>query len=436
MSATALHPSGLPFHGKDVGRGLLWACGFFTVFLGMECLLWWAGSGGRPEYPWTLALLATLLVFAARHGNYLLVLGLCGVAYFFKTHPAFAAYFFTVGTVCYILLHTLPPRAAVWFYGGFLVVATLVFPKLWQLWDGNNTGGPSWLYQAGVAGLFVRYAYYFYEWRRGTWKRPGYFEHLSYTAFIPQLWGVLAFAPSRQWHRCGDYPGCVVGGLRMLGLAVVKIACFKTLNLLPLGTGVPDSAWAAWVLVLLHYFKWFLWLSGHFDLAVALCRLLGARIPPNFKFPLLAPSPVEFWRRWNVLLRKMLMRLVYFPLGGSRRLPFLSIMAMVLVAALLHGGWLWSAGLLSELRSRAVFPWLVFFLLQGLLLCANVWWRERGGLERRVVPEGWRRWRGIVATQLVMAWLHVPLMAVGLFPGAPGLDGEQIVELTRTAWGR
>ncbi|HXJ75345.1 MAG TPA: hypothetical protein VNM37_20995, partial [Candidatus Dormibacteraeota bacterium] len=42
--------------------------------------------------------------------------------------------------------------------------------------------------------------------------------------------------------------------------------------------------------------------SAYSDLAIGSARLFGFRLPENFNWPYLAPSPREFWNRWHMTL--------------------------------------------------------------------------------------------------------------------------------------
>ena len=49
-----------------------------------------------------------------------------------------------------------------------------------------------------------------------------------------------------------------------------------------------------------------------------LAKWFGFELPRNFRFPYLATSVPDFWRRWHVSLSAWLRDYVYVPLGGSR----------------------------------------------------------------------------------------------------------------------
>jgi alginate O-acetyltransferase complex protein AlgI len=58
--------------------------------------------------------------------------------------------------------------------------------------------------------------------------------------------------------------------------------------------------------------------SGYSDLAIGFARMLGVRLPENFRWPYLAQSLTTFWHRWHVSLSTWIRDYVYVPLGGGR----------------------------------------------------------------------------------------------------------------------
>ena len=59
--------------------------------------------------------------------------------------------------------------------------------------------------------------------------------------------------------------------------------------------------------------------SGYADMAIGLGRMLGFRLPENFKWPYVARSVSEFWQHWNISLTQWIR--TYIGLSLDRRLP-------------------------------------------------------------------------------------------------------------------
>lgn len=101
----------------------------------------------------------------------------------------------------------------------------------------------------------------------------------------------------------------------------------------------PSGAATAWLGVILFAFQIYFDFSGYSDMAVGMARMLGVRLPVNFRTPYLATSPRDFWQRWHVTLSSWIRDYLYVPLGGSRR-GGLMRQAAVLVAVMgLAGLW-------------------------------------------------------------------------------------------------
>ena len=98
-----------------------------------------------------------------------------------------------------------------------------------------------------------------------------------------------------------------------------------------------------WLLFVAIGFRILLDFSGYSDMAIGFATMMGIRLPENFRWPYLARSPGEFWRRWHISLSSWVRDYVYIPLGGNRhgsaRRGFNALVAFSLVG-LWHGaGW-------------------------------------------------------------------------------------------------
>ncbi len=74
--------------------------------------------------------------------------------------------------------------------------------------------------------------------------------------------------------------------------------------------------------------------SGYSDMAIGLGRIFGFRFPENFRYPYIARSVSDFWRRWHITLSSFFREYVYFPLGGSRRGAWITLRNLLIVWAL------------------------------------------------------------------------------------------------------
>ena len=74
--------------------------------------------------------------------------------------------------------------------------------------------------------------------------------------------------------------------------------------------------------------------SGYSDMAIGLGRLFGFRFPENFRYPYMAQSVTEFWRRWHITLGTWFREYLYIPLGGNRKGPVRQLCNLAVVWAL------------------------------------------------------------------------------------------------------
>lgn len=101
---------------------------------------------------------------------------------------------------------------------------------------------------------------------------------------------------------------------------------------------------------------------GYSLMAVALGKMLGFKLPGNFRHPYTAGSVTEFWRRWHVTLSLWFRDYVYIPLGGSKRGIFRTLCNLFIVwilTGLWHGTTgnfiLWGMGFFTILTIEKLF---------------------------------------------------------------------------------
>ena len=74
----------------------------------------------------------------------------------------------------------------------------------------------------------------------------------------------------------------------------------------------------AWLAVVCYTLQIYFDFSGYSDMAIGLGRMFGFRFPENFRWPYIAGSVQEFWRRWHISLSTWFRDYLYIPLGGNR----------------------------------------------------------------------------------------------------------------------
>lgn len=172
-----------------------------------------------------------------------------------------------------------------------------------------------------------------------------------FAAFFPQL---IAGPIVRAWELLPQVNRIFRGKIKRprllsFGLGMILLGLFKKIvladSLAPYVEDIfiapNDDALRAWVGVWLFAFQLYFDFSGYCDIAIGAARLLGVRLPINFRTPYLSRDPREFWQRWHITLSTWIRDYLYIPLGGSRsgnQIVRITVLVFVMsVAGLWHG---------------------------------------------------------------------------------------------------
>jgi alginate O-acetyltransferase complex protein AlgI len=209
--------------------------------------------------------------------------------------------------------------------------------------------------------------------RRKQLVPPSSLNWPLFIMFFPHLiagpivrWRLLApqfdAAKKLQWRAIG------------IGLHLFTIGFLKKLAADPLGDlidpvwAAPGQAdWSAFMLALLGFYTQnYLDFSGYTDMGRGVARMLGFRLPINFRAPFFAHSPVEFYQRWHVSLSNWIRIFLYDTLavavfrrvrGRSRQ--NLALFAVIIFVMAIFGLWHGSA-----------WHFVLFGVAQGLVISA------------------------------------------------------------------
>ena len=81
---------------------------------------------------------------------------------------------------------------------------------------------------------------------------------------------------------------------------------------------INPSVMMSWLGAIAYTFQIYFDFSGYSDMAIGLGLMFGFHFEENFRYPYLASSVGEFWRRWHISLSTWFRDYVYIPLGGNR----------------------------------------------------------------------------------------------------------------------
>ena len=112
----------------------------------------------------------------------------------------------------------------------------------------------------------------------------------------------------------------------------------------------------AWLAVAGYTLQIYFDFSGYSDMAIGLGHMFGFQFPENFRYPYIATSVQDFWKRWHISLSTWFRDYLYIPLGGNRRSParvYLNLTTVFFLCGLWHG---------------AAWTFVIWGLLHGLFL--------------------------------------------------------------------
>ena len=96
----------------------------------------------------------------------------------------------------------------------------------------------------------------------------------------------------------------------------------------------------AWLAIVCYTFQIYFDFSGYSDMAIGLGRMFGFHFPENFRWPYVARSVQDFWRRWHLSLSAWFRDYLYIPLGGnrvSRPRQYRNLVTVFFLCGLWHG---------------------------------------------------------------------------------------------------
>lgn len=395
-----------------------------ALLIGVQCIgplvdvvLW-----GRITFTWWLTFVA-IDRWPARRDR---ILAISGALVLLQWRPAFALFELPFVVSLWVA------RRRPWVFAALLVTAIVVPKELFRRFY-HHTWTYDWVAEYALGEILFTALLWWRE-RQRWFVSPERWASLF--LFPSQPPNQLPLSPTDLWRAptatlrdaaqsllLTASKGLVLLGLRRAGASLVYAA--QTAPSL-----AEASFGRAWLIVGFNYLLCMLTLSATQDAFIVVARVLGAPLRHPFRFALLAWNPVELWRRWNIYNRRLLITLVYAPLGGSTKRRFLNVMLTFAASALaLHTGWLGSK--YWEVGAAGWRDQLLYFTAQGLAVCLCLgWWSVRGkapDADRRL-RWSWTRVAATLATQAMSAWLHIIVLA-------PALDWTARARLLRRCLG-
>jgi alginate O-acetyltransferase complex protein AlgI len=186
-------------------------------------------------------------------------------------------------------------------------------------------------------------------YRRRAAAERSRFQLAVHLLLLPQIVaGPLAYEGvarqlARRWPSISDYSY----GLRRLLIGVWKVFVMANLAgtqadaafaLRPGGL----SAFQAWLGLISLTLQMYYGFSGYADMGIGLGRMLGIRLPENFRWPYVAETVREFWLRWHIGLSGWFREYADVSLTSDVRRPSASREALVVVLCGVWYGLAWT----------------------------------------------------------------------------------------------
>lgn len=174
-----------------------------------------------------------------------------------------------------------------------------------------------------------------------------WYRFAFYVAYFPQLVAGPIVRARHFIHQIHEpprlTPQALEGGLQLIFKGLVKkLILADTLAIYvdhAFGNAGTIGGIEAWIGLYAFAFQIYFDFSGYSDVAIGCARLMGFRLPPNFRRPYAALSITEFWRRWHLSLSYWLRDYLYKPLGGNRMPTKLGVYRNLMITMLLGGLW-------------------------------------------------------------------------------------------------
>ncbi len=203
-----------------------------------------------------------------------------------------------------------------------------------------------WVLPVGISFYTFQSLSYTIDVYRGDMEpRRGLIEFLAALSFFPQLVAGPILRARQILPQMHELPtptwADAKHGLLLITAGILKKTVADLLALpaaRAFNSAEPVSVIETWTGVLAFAGQIYGDFAGYTDMAIGIALLLGFKIPPNFRVPYFAVSPVDFWRRWHISLSTWLRDYLYISLGGNRNnRRFRNVMITMLLGGLWHG---------------------------------------------------------------------------------------------------
>ena len=218
----------------------------------------------------------------------------------------------------------------------------------------------------GVSFFVFEFVHYLMEVKRGMEPESNFFLFMTFSLFFP----TVVSGPIRRYDNFTPQVRVLdririsnlVSGLYLISIGFIyKFAAdqFSNFQDKMLYYRVYSGLLGGLVFLFVISMKIFLDFAGYSYIAIGIARIIGIRIPMNFRAPYLSTSVIDFWNRWHISLSNWVRDYLYIPLGGSRVIFYRSMLNLIICMTVI--------GLWHGFGTR----FLVWGILQGIGLTVN-----------------------------------------------------------------
>lgn len=285
-----------------------------------------------------------------------------------------------------------------------LALLPLVLAKISPLWHFTIFGF------TGISYMSFRVLQILIEMYDGLIETVPFAETLSFLLFFPSM-SSGPIDRSRRFHEDWEktfarreYLQLWSEGVRLLlGGAVYKFIlaawAYKAMGYLD----APESTWLHWTAYAYVYSLYlFFDFAGYSRMAMGAARVLGVKLPDNFREPFLAKDIREFWDRWHITLSHWFRDFVFtrFVMLCSRHKWFKNRLNRACIGFLVNMG-------IMGMWHGLTLSYILYGLYHGLLLAGTEIFQKKSTFYKTNKDRKWFR---------ALSWfITMQLVVLGLF---------------------
>jgi alginate O-acetyltransferase complex protein AlgI len=226
-------------------------------------------------------------------------------------------------------------------------------------WGVSGSGSPADLIPAGstaqvllplgLSFLAFELMHFAIERRRGRIGETSLVDLAAFAFYFPcRVAGPIRRFPdftAAVARAEASLDGVHAGVSRILMGLVKKVVVADVLALTVAEVGYAATPAHAWKVVVAYSLQIFFDFSAYSDIAIGISRVLGIRVPENFRWPYLSANVQDFWARWHITLSSWVRDYVFLPVGRGafrtclRQAPLAIAAASYLASFLVIGAW-------------------------------------------------------------------------------------------------